>query len=133
MKETIILHQHFNASPEDIYNAWLDSKEHTAMTGGEAECSDKAEGVFTTWDGYISGRNIKLVPNMEIVQNWRTSEFLEDDEDSVLKIRLSKVKNGTEMTLHHSNIPEGQLQYETGWKEHYFEPMTEYFDNKKAN
>ena len=101
------------------------------MTGGEAKCSNEVGSAFTTWDGYIFGENIDLKPNHEIIQSWRTSEFNDDDEDSILKISLNELENGTELTLIHRNIPEGQTQYEQGWKEHYFEPMKNYFESLK--
>ena len=51
----------------------------------------------------------------------------ENDEDSKLIIELKKVKEGTQLTLIQTNIPEGQTQYKEGWEEHYFEPMNAYF------
>ena len=127
MKEEIQLIKILFATPKTIYNAWLDSTEHSKMTGGEAKCGNKAGDDFTTWDGYISGNNISLTENEEIVQNWRTSEFDVRDEDSKLVINLKGVKEGTELTLVHSNIPEGQTQYKKGWEDHYFIPMCKYF------
>jgi hypothetical protein len=35
---------------------------------------------------------------------------------------------GTKLTIHHSNIPEGQPDYEDGWKKHYFTPMAQFFN-----
>ena len=131
MKESLELKVTFNVKPHEIYKAWLDSKQHAKMTGGDAECGKLIGDSFTTWDGYISGKNIDLKPNQEIVQSWRTSQFNENDEDSYLKIQLREIKNGTELILIHSNIPEGQTQYEQGWKEHYFEPMNNYFEDIK--
>ena len=127
MKETIELIKIFNAPPETIYNAWLDSTKHSSMTGGEAECGNKIGDEFSTWDGYIYGKNIELTVNEEIIQSWRTTEFKENDEDSKLIIKLKKVKEGTQLTLIQTNIPEGQTQYKEGWEEHYFEPMNAYF------
>jgi len=131
MKESIELRQVFKVKPFEIYDAWLDSIQHSKMTGGLAKCSNKIGGTFTAWDGYIQGVNIDLKPNEEIIQTWRTSEFDENDEDSKLVIRLKELENGTELALLHSNIPEGQTQYSLGWLEHYFTPMENYFENKK--
>ena len=131
MKETIEINHFINVSPEEVYNAWLSSYLHTEMTGGEAKVSDIIGDSFYTWDGYIEGKNISLTPFTEIIQSWRTSEFSDEDEDSILKITLTEKGDGTEISLHHSNIPEGQLQYENGWKEHYFQPMTEFFENNR--
>jgi hypothetical protein len=35
---------------------------------------------------------------------------------------------GTEVTIDHSGIPEGQAEeYENGWQEFYFDPMRKYY------
>jgi hypothetical protein len=51
------------ASAQDIYEAWLDSLAHTEMTGSEAVMSDEVGAEVAAWDGYISGRNLELVPS----------------------------------------------------------------------
>jgi len=115
------------ASAEEVYKAWLSSEEHTNMTGGEANCSDKVGDEFDAWDGYISGKNIQLVPNKEIKQSWRTAEFNDADNDSDLTIQLKDISNGCEVTIIHADIPERQPDYKQGWIDHYFTPMKEYF------
>ena len=129
MKESLELKEIFNASPTAIYNAWLNSDEHSEMTGGGAVCSSEEGAEFSAWDEYIRGTNKSLTANTEIIQNWRTAEFHEYDEDSELTIRLKDVDGKCEMTLIHTNIPEGQTQYEEGWVENYIIPMKEYFNN----
>ncbi len=127
MTESFELIEHFNVTPDVIYNAWLDSNQHSAMTGGEAKCSDKVGNEFTAWDGYITGKNIALTPNEEIVQKWRTVEFESHHEDSDLVVELEPDNGGTKLTLIHMHIPEGQTQYKQGWIDNYFEPMKAYF------
>lgn len=121
------------ASPQKIYDAWLNSREHSRFTGGRATASSRINGKFTAWDGYISGKNITLQNGKKIVQAWRTTEFPPGAPDSVLEVRLAKKTAGkTTLTLTQSNIPKGQGKlYESGWKEYYFEPMKEYFSTKK--
>ena len=53
----------FSVNAETIYNVWLDSTKHTAMTGEKANFSQQEGDTFTAWDGYITGQNIKLVPH----------------------------------------------------------------------
>lgn len=65
------------ANPQKIYKAWLNSKEHTAMSGSKATASAKIKGKFTAWDGYISGHNLELQDGKKIVQAWRSTEFPE--------------------------------------------------------
>jgi activator of HSP90 ATPase len=116
------------ASPQQIYDAWLDSYGHSAMTGGRATASNVAGGAFTAWDDYISGRNLALEPGRRIVQSWRTTRFTADDADSRIEVLLEPVVGGTRITLHHTNVPDGHLGYQDGgWQDHYFEPMKRYF------
>jgi uncharacterized protein YndB with AHSA1/START domain len=116
------------ATPKDIYEAWLDSRKHSAFTGGGATAQPKVGGRHTAWDGYIHGWTLKLEPSKRIVQSWRTTEFRPEDVDSVIDVKLAKMKGGTKVTLVHSDIPAGQgAQYEQGWQDHYFRPMEDYF------
>jgi activator of HSP90 ATPase len=107
--------------------AWLNSALHSAITGADAVCSIKEGHKFTAWDGYISGKNLKLVPNKKIIQTWRTTDFKAEDKDSRIEISLKDVENGCQMTLWHSKIPAQQPDYENGWIEYYIKPMTEYY------
>lgn len=128
MKVQIEIKEIFKAKPQTIYNAWLDSELHSKMTGGQAVCSSGVNESFSTWGGYISGKNLELKPYTEIVQAWRTTEFNDTDEDSILTIQLRELEYGTDLTLIHTNIPADQTQYEKGWHEHYFEPMKQFFE-----
>ena len=120
----------FSVKPSLLYESWLDSSEHSYMTGAKAICSNKEGGEFTAWDEYIRGKNIELIPNKRIVQSWRTSEFNDEDEDSKIVIEFKGTKEGCELILSHSNIPLDQPDYEKGWIEHYFKPMKKYFKSK---
>ncbi len=115
--------------PEVIYQAWLSSEGHTAMTGGEANCSDEVGAEFDAWDGYIEGKNIALEPDSRIVQTWRTSQFDESEPDSQIEVTFTPSGSETLVTLHHTRVPDDGDHYRTGWHDHYFEPMKAYFGN----
>jgi len=120
------------ASPQQIYDAWLDSLAHSLMTGGEAHMSDALGAEVSAWDGYISGRNLELIPGERIVQSWRTSEFADEHDNSIITVTLEKAPDGTLLTLVHSNVPDEQRSYEEGgWQSNYFEPMQEYFGRQR--
>jgi len=119
--------KHINASPSEIYKSWLDGALHAQMTGGEATGKPEVESQFTAWDGYISGKNVELEPDKRIVQSWRTTEFDANDDDSKLEIDLIPTGSGCSLILTHSNIPDGQPDYEQGWEDHYFKPMVDFF------
>jgi uncharacterized protein YndB with AHSA1/START domain len=121
------------ASAQEIYDSWLDSLLHSEMTGGKASMSDAIDAEVSAWDGYITGRNLELVPGERIVQSWRTTQFTDEHEDSIITVTLEEVEDGTLLTLVHSDVPEGQTSYEQGgWQEHYFEPMKEYFATRRG-
>lgn len=117
----------FNQPALVLYQAWLSTKEHGNMTGSPADVSDVVGGTFSAWDGYISGENIELIPNEKIIQKWRTTEFAEEEEDSILEIIFEERDGETTVRINHSNLPEHGMQYKQGWVDSYFSPMMEYF------
>jgi activator of HSP90 ATPase len=130
MKNAFTLSATFPVQSKIVYAAWLSGKTHGAMTGEKAEGSARVGGAFTAWDGYISGKNLELVPGSRIVQSWRTTEFAKTDPDSRLEILLKPSSKGCTVTLKHSNLPPGQAKnYRQGWKDFYFIPMQKYFSS----
>src|SRR5436853_3260292 len=120
------------ASPQAIYDAWLDSRGHTAMTGSKAKMSNRLGEDVSAWDGFIRGQNVVLEPGKRIVQTWRTTYFADDDPDSKVILTLTPAEGGTQVTLHHAGVPDGQTSYENGgWQKSYFEPMKKYFGKSK--
>jgi len=126
--ETIELSGVIPASPNRIYHAWLNAREHSAFTGGRATVDSSIGGRYTAWDGYIEGRNIALEPGRRIVQTWRTREFPMGSADSRLEVVLEPVPGGTRVHVIHTGIPEGQSEkYRSNWKDFYLKPMKRYF------
>ncbi len=122
------------ASPDEVYDAYIDPKKHTAFTGAEATCDPKVGGEFTAWDGYITGKNLELEKGKRIVQEWSTSEWPEDYPPSRLELTFSKVQGGTELTMVHSDVPESQAEdYRQGWIDDYWDLLKEYFQKKKKS
>ena len=131
MSESLKLKTTFRATAKEVYEAWMDSKLHSAMTGGAAEIDAKVGGKFTAWDGYIWGETMELEPFSRIVQLWRTGDFDEKDPFSRIEILLTETDEGTEFVLIHDNIPAGQMEdYLEGWDDYYLDPMHDYFSNR---
>jgi uncharacterized protein YndB with AHSA1/START domain len=82
--------------PQQIYNAWLNDEGHANITGGQPAHISAQEGAdFTVWNGYITGRNLKLEPGRRIVQSWRTTKFTAADPDSQIEVLLEPVPDGS--------------------------------------
>jgi activator of HSP90 ATPase len=129
--ERIKITEEFPVTGKQIYDTWLNAKKHSEFTGAKASINKKTGGKFTAWDNYIEGTNKQLIDGKLIVQSWRTTEFPENSEDSLLEIKLDDTSSGCRLTLTHSNIPEGQSEsYKQGWVDFYFKPLKEYFDKK---
>lgn len=117
-----------------LYRAFLDSAMHSEFTGSPATIDNRVGGTFTAWDGYISGEILELEKNRRIRQRWRTTEFSDTDEDSLLEIAFTEDAGRTTIRLTHSNLPEGtEGDYKQGWKEFYFAPLKEYAKKKTAH
>lgn len=122
-----------HATPERVYQALLDSREHSDITGATATVEPSVGGKFSAFDGVISGSTVDLEPGRRIVQSWRSGDFPFGSDDSRLEIVLEPIETGTRITFVHSEIPEGQAtHFEQGWRERYLEPMSRYFDQDES-
>ncbi len=116
------------ATPEEVYDALMDSKTHTALTGSSAQISARIGGKFTAWDGYISGRNLQLERGRRIVQEWMTTEWPKNAPPSRLTISLRPIKQGTEILLLQEDVPaKDSATYDQGWHDYYWKPMVRFF------
>jgi activator of HSP90 ATPase len=116
------------ASPERLYKAWLDTDEHSDMTGGEALITDDPDDKFTAWDGYIWGKNLELRPHEYIKQSWKTSDFDEDQDYSTIELTFTPENDGTKIVLKHTGLTYKDDHYKKGWFDNYFIPMKSYFE-----
>ena len=134
MTDSIKLSATIPADAKTLYSAWLDSEKHSAFTNSKVEIERKVGSDFTAGDGYISGKNQLLHMNKRIVQEWRSTDFPEGSEDSLVEITFEKVEKGTKVIINHTNLPEGTgKDYRKGWKDNYFKPMKEYFAPKEES
>ena len=129
MLESLEISTILPSNSQEAYLAWLDSREHTEFTGQEASIDPRIGGEITAYSGYYKGEIQDLEPYKRIAMSWRTTDFLEDQKDSSLEVLFADTKEGLEMTLVQTDIPEGQSKiYEDKWHKYYFEPMKRYFE-----
>jgi activator of HSP90 ATPase len=115
----------FRATPHEVYEMLIDSRKHTRLTGEKAKISRAIGGRFTAYDGYISGVNLALTPDRQIVQSWRGSDWPEG-HFSKATFSLAEVRGGTRLTFRQSGVPEDQYEdIKEGWRDYYWKPMRE--------
>lgn len=121
----------FNASPNEVYEAFVDHRKHSDFTGSEATGKAEVGADFTAWNGYISGKNLELEKGKRIVQEWSTTEWPSGYLPSILEIILKEVDGKTELTMVHSRIPSSQKEeLKQGWTDYYWEPLKRYFKKR---
>ena len=128
MTDNIKLSVTLPTNPSKIYKAWLDKDEHSAFTKSKANIEKKVGSKFTAGDGYIEGEIKQMILSKKITMTWRTTDFPEGSEDSLLEVNFEGNDSSTKVIVVHQNLPEGDgKKYRKRWKDNYFTPMKEYF------
>lgn len=113
------------ASPADLYNALTNPTMIEIWTGETAVMCTEPGSEFSLWDGEIVGRNIEFVKDQKIVQSW----FFGGESDSIVTIKLHPDKQGTNVEVHQTNIPdEAYENIAEGWESDYIGGLRELFD-----
>jgi activator of HSP90 ATPase len=117
----------FDASPQRLYEALLDSKQFTEFSGRPAEISREVGGAFSLFKGHIVGRNLELVPNQRIVQAYRVVTWPEGAY-SIVRFELKPQGSGMHVVFDHIGFPEGLHDHlAEGWEENYWSLLKKYF------
>ena len=118
----------FKATIHEVYEALMDSEKHAAFTNSSAAISREEGGAYTAYDGYITGKNLELVPDQKIVQSWRAEDWPEG-QFSRIQFIFRPVKEGTQLDFTHSDLPEGtEDEFTQGWIDNYWEPLKAFFE-----
>lgn len=121
-----------NAKASQLYSMYLDSREHTKMTGNNLAKISAKEGVaFSAHGGYCRGNNLQLVKNKLIVQSWRAADWKKSDLDSTFILSFEQKKNDTVLTMIHANVPDIKaFNLKSGWQDFYWKPWKKYLSEK---
>jgi activator of HSP90 ATPase len=113
------------APPEELYLALTNPNTIRLWTGEIAEMSTEPESEFSLWDGSIVGRNLEFEDGKKIVQQW----YFDQEEPSIVTIKLHPDKKGTSVELRHTNIPDGEYEdIVDGWDNVYFKSLDEFYE-----
>ena len=105
----------------------MDEKIHALFTASAAQIGRQVGGIFTAYDEYISGKNIELIPDQKIVQEWRAVDWA-PEQTSLITFEFSAVPEGTQLVFTHSGLPEGtEDDFAQGWIDNYWNPMRKIF------
>jgi len=120
----LILTRSVSAPPEDVYDAWLDTKAPGSPWFGidRAIVQPVVDGLFyhiVTFEGHDwahYGRFIELNRPTRIAHTW-VSEATRGLE-SILSLTFDPQGEGTLLTLRHSNLPDDDMgrRHNDGWR-----------------
>jgi activator of HSP90 ATPase len=133
--ESIHQEASFKANRKRVYETLTDSSQFDKVIqisgvmqamhlgGKPAEISREVGGAFALFGGYITGRQIELVPNERIVQVWRTGRWPLGIY-SIARFDLVEHGSGSKVIFDHTGFPKGEAEsLASGWKAHYWEPI----------
>lgn len=123
--KTIKMHCIINATPEEVFKAITSAFTVELWSGYPARIEPIENSDFSMFDGDITGKILKIVPEKQIVQEWF---FGDQPEQSIVTINLSSVKNKTRIDMSHTNVPDTDFEdIEIGWKNYYWGALQEFY------
>jgi activator of HSP90 ATPase len=116
-----------NTTTKELYNFYMDTKKHWIVTGAVAKIGPKEGDKYSAYDGYATGKNLKLVKDKLIVQTWRASNWSKETMDSVFVLNFSQSGNDVVVDMTHANLPDAEAgSLKKGWDEYYWKPWKSY-------
>lgn len=117
------------ATPEEIYRALTTEITARLWTGAPVELNAIVGGEFSLWEDAITGKFLELDPFKKIVQEWY---FGEQEEKSIVTIKLHEHKKGTSFEVQHTNIPEEAYdEIVDGWTYEYVGSLLEFYEDEE--
>lgn len=118
-----------NIPIDKIWDALTNPKTIQVWTNDKAIMSEKPKDKFELWAGEIHGKNLKVVKNKTLVQEWFSKGW---ERPSKVTFNFSKKGKSTLVKLKHEDVPIEELEeFEKGWDTYYFNPIKDMFENWK--
>ena len=113
------------APPEEVYLALTLEQTIHLWTGDKVSMKAEPNTEFSLWDGSITGVNLEFEENKKIVQQWY---FGDQEEPSIVTIKLHPHNQGTSAELRHTNIPDAEFEgFAKGWDRSYFGELIDFY------
>lgn len=117
------------AEPEEVYLALTNEATMHLWTGDKVEMLAEPGTEFSMWDGSIVGKNLEFEQGKKIVQQWY---FGDQEEESIVTIKLHPDKKGTSVELRHTNIPDEAFEdIVEGWNTSYFSDLRAFYEDEE--
>lgn len=115
------------ATPAQVMQMLTEQKQIEIWSGEEVIFEAKEGGKVNLFGGWMSGE-VKGISADELSYTWRTAEWPEETEDSLVHFKLKESGEQTLLVLNHRNLPneDEEKSHKTGWQDFFFTPLEDY-------
>jgi uncharacterized protein YndB with AHSA1/START domain len=132
MPRTIQLAASLPASPDRLFDMYLDPAEHAAFTGAPVAISARPGAPFRAFNDALTGTVLQVVAKRLIVQSWRSSRWAATDIDSTLILTFVPEGDGGRIELVHVNVADDDFAgVSRGWEAYYWSPWRAYLERER--
>lgn len=119
------------ASPDRLFDMYLDPSMHAAFTGAPVTIGAQLGSPFRAFDDMLSGIILQVVPKRLIVQSWRAAHWKSTEIDSTLILTFWPCDAGTRIELVHVNVADDDFAgVSQGWEKYYWSPWRAYLEKQ---
>ncbi len=127
MPRTIQLAASLPASPDRLFDMYLDPVEHSAFTGSPVAISAEPGAAFRAFNDVLTGTILQIVPKRLIVQSWRSPNWGPADLDSTLILTFLPEGDAGRIELTQVNVVDTDFAgVSQGWEKFYWTPWRAY-------
>lgn len=102
---------------EKVWDALTNPKTINLWSVAKAKMSEKVKDEFSLWGGDMYGKNVKVVKNSLLEQEWWVKGW---EKPSTVVFELSEDGEYTVVKLSHTDLPEDEIEeYSNGWDLYY--------------
>jgi activator of HSP90 ATPase len=127
MPRNVIIAASLPATPDQLFDMYLDAEAHAALTGLPVTIEARVGAPFRAFNNMLSGAMLHVAPKRLIVQTWRSANWPATAIDSVLTHSFWPEKAGARIELVHVNVAEEDFAgVSQGWEKYYRTPWRAY-------
>src|SRR6187551_3628809 len=107
------------APPDEVMELLTNPEFIEEWSGTKAVFEKRTGGKMEMFNGWAKGEVLQ-VGDAELSYSWKTNDWQEGNQASIVKYRLEPVEHGTEVYVEHTGFPseEEAESHKTGWKKY---------------
>ena len=116
---------------EDVWNALVDPTVIDKWGGGPSKMNDTVGTDFELWNGDIYGKNLEVVKEKKLVQEWYGGDW---PKPSILTFTLKPGESEVILELEQIDVPDDEFEdINKGWDDFYLGPMKDMLESETPN